>query len=241
MRPEPTEVRGRLANHTSDVPGLLSRTISLFTDREEVVGRNRIVGVVLAVGAVLWVGGDLSADEAETAVQGTDAPHEVRAPAADTSNALRSALQGFMGRYRENIVRAAELMPSEHYDYKPTEDKRTFAGELAHVATSSVSLCSALSGPEAPDAPDLSDLHGTDKGRLVSGLRQAFDYCDAAIASFDDATRADEVALFGDYRDSKAMAALILAADWGDHYGHLATYMRLNDLLPPTAREESEG
>lgn len=197
--------------------------------------------ILLAVGTILLTGEEGPAAEGRDAVQPIDTKPGTRAPAADTANALRSALQGFMGRYRKNIVRAAELMPEEHYDYQPTEKKRTFAGELEHVASSSVSLCSALAGDDAPEAPDVSGLHGANKDSLVTGLRRAFDYCGAAIETFDDASRGRTVTLFGDYRDTKAMAALILAADWGDHYGHLATYMRLNDLLPPTAREESEG
>lgn len=201
-----------------------------------------IAGVVLTVGAGLLAGAALGPTEARAASGSASvSTDEAAVPVADTSDALRSALQGFMGRYRGNIVRSAELMPEERYDYQPTEKKRTFAGELAHVATSSVSLCSGLTGADGPDAPDLSDLHGAGKDSLVAGVRRAFDYCDRAIATFDDASRGDTVTLFGDYRDTKAMAALILAADWGDHYGHLATYMRLNDLLPPTAREDSEG
>lgn len=206
--------------------------------------RNRMLVALLApaAAALLLAGGcappegdgtDEAGESAATAEQG--------ASADEASHALRSALQDFMGRYRGNIVEAAELMPEEHYDFQPTEDKRTFAGELAHVATSSVSLCRALGGDEAPEAPDLSELHGAGKDDLVAGVEQAFDYCGEAISTFDDATRGEEVTLFGDFRSSRAMAALILAADWGDHYGHLATYMRLNDLLPPTARESSEG
>lgn len=203
--------------------------------------RISIVAVVL-VGGVFLVSSGCAPPENEAA-SGQDAAStaEGQGMTSDGPNALRSALQGFMGRYRQNIVRSAELMPEEHYGYQPTEKKRTFAGELAHVASSSVSLCSGLAGAEGPAAPDLSDLHGAGKDSLVAGVRRAFDYCDGAIATFDDTSRGDTVALFGDYRDTKAMAALILAADWGDHYGHLATYMRLNDLLPPTAREDSEG
>lgn len=206
------------------------------------MGRISIAGVVLTVGAGLLAGGVLGPTEARAASGSASvSTDEAAVPVADTSDALRTALQGFMARYRKSIVRAAELMPEEHYDYQATEKKRTFAGELAHVASSSVSLCSGLAGTDGPDAPDLADLHGAGKDALVAGVRQAFDYCERAIATFEDATRGKMVTLFGDYRDTKAMAALILAADWGDHYGHLATYMRLNDLLPPTAREDSEG
>ena len=33
------------------------------------------------------------------------------------------------------------------------------------------------------------------------------------------------------------MAALITVADWADHYSQMAIYLRLNGLLPPTAKK----
>jgi len=35
-------------------------------------------------------------------------------------------------------------------------------------------------------------------------------------------------------------AALITADDWADHYSQVAIYMRLNGLLPPTAKRRAQ-
>jgi hypothetical protein len=35
---------------------------------------------------------------------------------------------------------------------------------------------------------------------------------------------------------TKARAAIALAQDWADHYAQSAMYLRLNGILPPTAR-----
>jgi hypothetical protein len=34
------------------------------------------------------------------------------------------------------------------------------------------------------------------------------------------------------------LAFIGLIADWADHYGQQAIYLRLNGVLPPTAREK---
>jgi hypothetical protein len=32
----------------------------------------------------------------------------------------------------------------------------------------------------------------------------------------------------------------LTTADWADHYSQLANYLRLNNLLPPTAKQKEE-
>ena len=37
---------------------------------------------------------------------------------------------------------------------------------------------------------------------------------------------------------TKGAAVLDLSADWADHYSQMASYLRLNGLLPPTAKKK---
>lgn len=201
--------------------------------------RRHLTSTILIGGSVL-VAGTLSITARAAAAEPAPAPRAQRQAPADTSNALRSALQGTMERYRGFLVRSAELMPEEHYGFRPVDEVRTFGEELAHVASSSVGVCAALGGSAAPEPPDLSGLHDGSKEEIVSGLERSFDYCGEAIAAFEDAARGDAVTLFGGYETTKAAGALILAADWADHYGHVATYMRMNGILPASARGDSE-
>jgi hypothetical protein len=46
----------------------------------------------------------------------------------------------------------------------------------------------------------------------------------------------DELELFGGRKGSRAFAPIALTNDWADHYSSAAMYLRLNRLLPPTAR-----
>ena len=51
----------------------------------------------------------------------------------------------------------------------------------------------------------------------------------------DDTKLADPVSMFG-MNTNRAMAVLITVADWSDHYSQEANYLRLNNILPPTAQ-----
>src|SRR5258708_3612769 len=46
------------------------------------------------------------------------------------------------------------------------------------------------------------------------------------------------VELFGGRQGPRAFALIALTNDWADHYAAAAMYLRLNGLLPPTAREK---
>jgi hypothetical protein len=45
----------------------------------------------------------------------------------------------------------------------------------------------------------------------------------------------------GGRQGPRAFALIALTNDWADHYSAAAMYLRLNGLLPPTAREKKKG
>ena len=51
----------------------------------------------------------------------------------------------------------------------------------------------------------------------------------------DDSKLGDGIDLFG-RQGPRALAALILASGWADHYADAAMYLRLNGILPPSAQ-----
>ena len=59
---------------------------------------------------------------------------------------------------------------------------------------------------------------------------------DSALAKIDDAQMTKSVSYYG---SPAPMAAIVLglANDWGSHYSQAAVYLRLNKILPPTARQ----
>lgn len=182
-------------------------------------------------------GGEETSSEERSAQGGggSGSPTSSGAGEAEASPVM-SSLVDYMGGKRESIVAAASKMPAESYGFSPTEGTMTFREQVAHVVQLNNFLCKTLSGDEAPDP---GELHGAEKQALVDALDSSFEFCQTTLAGVTDADLSEMVPFFGGNESPKGYAALALAADWANHYGHLATYLRLNGMLPPTAEEGS--
>ena len=149
------------------------------------------------------------------------------------SNPVSGAVKTQLSRFQKNMVAAAEAMPADKFNFKPTPEMNSFAHLVMHIAQSNNGLCSKISDTPAPDAK-LADTDPKDK--LVAGLKASFDYCASALDKVDDSKLSDQMMLFGNRPFSRAAVLIILSDDWYDHYGAQATYLRLNGILPPTAQ-----
>ena len=154
---------------------------------------------------------------------------------AASSNPVSDALRTSLKRAEENLVAAAKEMPADKYSYAPTPAQMSFGKLVLHVAGSNNFMCSTISGNKAPERSKLEP--GDTKDKLVSALEESFQYCNTALANLTDSNLGEEVPFFGGRKISRAAAVLGLAEDWGDHYSLAATELRLNGMLPPTAKQ----
>ena len=72
----------------------------------------------------------------------------------------------------------------------------------------------------------------------MARLKETFGSCESALATLDDSKLSGKVPFFGEREITRAEAMLATVEDWGDHYSQLAIYLRLNGLLPPTAKKK---
>ena len=135
----------------------------------------------------------------------------------------------------KNLVAAAEEMPAGKYGYKPTPAQMSFGDIVVHLAQGNDFLCGAIGGTKAPARTKLAATDS--KPALVARLRETFQFCDQALASLDDTKLGEQVPFFGGRMMSRAGVMTITTADWADHYSQSAIYLRLNGLLPPTAKK----
>jgi hypothetical protein len=152
---------------------------------------------------------------------------------APVPNPVSSTVKAQLTRYAKNMVAAADSMPADKFNFKPTPEMITFAHLVSHIAQSNNFLCSKISGAAAPEVK-LADSDPKDK--LVAGLKASFDFCTTALASVDDSKLSDPMVLFANRPTSRAGALITLSDDWYDHYSAQAVYLRLNGILPPTAQ-----
>lgn len=130
------------------------------------------------------------------------------------------------------LVATAEQASQELYDYRPTDEVRTFGQILGHVANAQYMFCSAALGEESPSQRNLEEV--TSKAEMVRELRASFEYCDRAYAM--DGMRALENAqVFGQERTRLFALEFNVAHDF-EHYGNLVTYMRANGMVPPSSQ-----
>jgi hypothetical protein len=150
-------------------------------------------------------------------------------------NPVSEALQNRLTREAKNTIGAAEEMPADKYGYKPTEAQVPFGHWVSHATSANYLICSKLTGATAPEA---SVKEADPKEKLVEALKKSFDYCSAQLAKLQDSQLGEEVSMFGGRKMTKGAAVLELSADWADHYSQMASYLRLNGLLPPTAKNK---
>jgi len=146
---------------------------------------------------------------------------------------VTTAFRADAERLARNLVAAADDMPATKYQYKPTPAQMNVAEVVLHIAGDSEFGCASLGGAKAPAEPKLTPADSVPK--LVARLTRSFAFCRTQMAKLNDRGLGDKIP---GYEGQTTRAAMIfeLHEDWADHYSQLANYLRLNGILPPTAR-----
>ena len=137
-------------------------------------------------------------------------------------------------RSQNNILGAIESMPADKFSYKPTPEQMTFAHLVVHIIQSNNGLCAKAASVPETKAEEAKETDSKDK--LLAAAKASFAFCTEALGKMDDSKLGDSVELFGGRQFPRAMAALGLASGWADHYAAAAMYLRLNNILPPSAQ-----
>lgn len=155
--------------------------------------------------------------------------------AAAQSNPVAQAFRDNASQEAKNLIAAAEEVPADKYGYKPTPAQMSFGGIVMHLAQGNDYLCGAIG---AMKAPTRSKIAATDsKDVLVARLKETFTFCDQALAALDDSKLGEQLPFFGGHTRSRAGVMTVTTADWADHYSQFSNYLRLNGMLPPTAKK----
>ncbi len=154
---------------------------------------------------------------------------------AQVKNPVSSALRDILPGRQKNTIAAVEAMPADKFNYKPTPDQNTFGHLVAHMIEANNALCSKATAVAAPKAEEAKETDGKDK--LVAALKASFDFCSDALAKMDDSKLGETTEGFGGKQVTRAWASMVLASSWADHYAEAAMYLRLNGVLPPTAKK----
>ena len=142
-----------------------------------------------------------------------------------------------------NLAQAFDSIPASKFGYRPTPAQQTIGFIAQHLVNDNYFFCEKF-GAMKPTR-SVSDTATADsvkatwpKDTLVAKLKASFTFCESAFAQLDDAKLGEQVSMtFGGNTRNTTRAAMALghALDMADHYSQLANYMRLNNMIPPTA------
>ena len=149
---------------------------------------------------------------------------------------------GFHNNYGGWLKAAFDSMPASMYGYKPTAVQLSVGYIAQHLENANYIICAYFSGQTytmtAKDSLADTVKAQWPKDTLVARLKASFAYCDDALTRVPDTGLADSIAIKGvtPPRSVPRSRFLILyIADLADHYSQIANYMRLNNMVPPSA------
>jgi len=135
----------------------------------------------------------------------------------------------------KNLIAAAEEFPSDKLGFKPTPAQMSVAEIIVHLSQGNDYLCGSIGGVKAPTRTNVAATDSRDA--LLARLRETFAFCDQALAPLTDANLSEQLPFFGGRKMSRAAVMTLTTGDWADHYSQSAIYLRLNGMLPPTAKK----
>jgi hypothetical protein len=162
---------------------------------------------------------------------------------APVTNPITAVFRTRTMNLQRNLAQAFDSIPESKFSYKPTPAQLTIGYIAQHLASDNYFFCNNFGAMKATraakDTTTADSIKATwPKDTLVAKLKESFTFCESAFAQLDDAKLADQVTMTfnGQSRQAaRAQMALGHALDMADHYSQLANYMRLNNILPPSA------
>ncbi len=155
---------------------------------------------------------------------------------AQTTNPIVSGAKEIYTRQEKYIVAAFEEMPANKYGYSPTPQQQSFAKLAVHIAMVNTEVCGLLSGSPAPPIAKLSE--SASKATLVTAVKGSFAFCDKAVDHLQDSHLTDTITFFDEGKKPRARALFELVVDLENHYAQMASYLRINGLIPPSAKPD---
>jgi hypothetical protein len=165
------------------------------------------------------------------------------APSAPPANPITTAFRGRTMALQRNLAQAFDSIPASKFGYRPTPAQLSIGYIAQHLANDNYLFCDRFgamqSSRPAKDTATADSVKATwPRDTLIAKLKESFKFCEDAFNQLDDSKLSEQVTMtFGGNSRQVTRAAMALghALDLADHYSQIANYMRLNNILPPTA------
>ncbi len=134
---------------------------------------------------------------------------------------------------QKKFVGLANAIPSEKFTWRPSEDSRSFAQVLLHVAAERYQILQMMGAtpPEGFNGKGFEEST-TDKAKIVDELNRSWDFAQKTINGMTNADFAKLQPKLGPQANSGDVV-YILVADAHEHLGQAVAYARMNGIVPP--------
>ena len=160
------------------------------------------------------------------------------------SNPITAVMKQRTMTFQQRVAQAFDSIPESIFGYKPTPAQLTIGYIAQHLADDNYFYCNqfgAMKGERAAEdtaTPDTIKAKWP-KDKLVALMKASFTFCENALGQLDDAKLGDQISQTladGQTRTvTRAGPVMGHIIDMADHYSQLSNYMRLKNILPPTA------
>lgn len=169
-------------------------------------------------------------------------------PTADSGNNL-TALTQIVSRFENNILSLAEAMPADKYDFAPSKDifkpgspaefatVHTFAQQVTHISGLPYRVFAPFGVKPDTDVDPKSFDALKSKDEIIKALKASFDYQNKVIATF---TPENVMAPVGPRNSTRIASLVLVMGDYGDHYGQMVVYGRMNGIIPPATANQMQ-
>jgi DinB family protein len=146
--------------------------------------------------------------------------------------------------FQQRLTQAFDSIPERIFGYKPTPAQLSIGYIAQHLTDDNYFYCNqfgAMKGTRTAEDTTTADTIKAKwpKDKLVAQMRTSFKFCEDAFAQLDDAKLGDQITQTNSSGQTRTVtrAGPVMGhiIDMADHYSQLANYMRLNNMLPPTA------
>ena len=142
------------------------------------------------------------------------------------------------------LVPLVEAMPEDKLEFKPAgegfKESRTFRQQAGHAAGTLHVFAAALLGEDGKkleaDEPNGPASIKT-KAALVAYVKDAFAHAHKAALTLTPENQLERLDLGPKFKPTRLWATSLLLWHSYDHYGQLAVYLRLNNIVPPASRK----
>ena len=160
---------------------------------------------------------------------------------------LASMVDDEITAIEKQFIDVAEAMPEDKYNFTPEslnipgddyKGVRTFALQVKHVAASNYFIWSTITGDKLPD--NLKDGNGPadlkTKADILKFLKDSFAQGHKAASTLTVENMLQPV---GQGKSLRLHRAEFGVAHAFDHYGQMVEYLRMNGIVPPASRGNS--